>query len=77
MIKLSTCLTSFDIIAFYNFGQIFCCVGGFQNISTKAMTVPDIYSNIPDLQPHESIDMYILVFHKEHINAGHMELAGG
>ena len=29
-----------------------------------------IARNISNLQPHESIDMYILVFHKEHTNAG-------
>ena len=37
------------------------------------MTVPKIYSNIQNLCPHESIGMYILVFHKEHKNPDNME----
>ena len=38
------------------------------------MTVHKISSNIPNLQPHESIDMFILMFHKEHTNADHVRL---
>ena len=40
----------------------------------NVVTVFKISHNISNLCPHGSIDMYILVFHKERKNADNMEL---
>ena len=65
-------IVSVDFPIMYGFGFILL----LGVLAWKIWRVPPslIYKNIPILQPHESSDMYILVFYKEHTNADRMKL---